>query len=234
MNSCNFKLYITFCLYELCLCLSITDDSWEMLQDSNKQCLLIGLFQFQKKAASTYTKASNSRDVLAALHLMVMLQLENFLVCGKLSHICNSQMKFLMMSCNGELINHKSFGQGNKKFARFVIDFISVQLVFNNWYPFSTQFAPSSFSKNVPEEVESALKNNQMILINICICLDHNTNILFVKQGVKGWPVPTLKQPFSMAVTFKNKFKKGIILSWENYQANKASNCCLSSPFSLN
>jgi hypothetical protein len=69
----------------------------------------------------------------------------------------------------------------NKKFARFVIDFISVQLVFNNWYPFSTQFAPSPFAKNIPEEVESALKNNQMILINICICFDHNANILFVE-----------------------------------------------------
>jgi hypothetical protein len=122
----------------------------------------------------------------------------------------------------------------NKKFARFVIDFISVQSVFNNWYPFSTQFSPSPFTKNIPEEVKSALKNNQMILINICIHFDHNTNMLFVKQGVKGWPVPTLKQLFSMAVTFKNKFKKGIILSWKSYQANKASSCCLSYPFSLN
>jgi hypothetical protein len=101
----------------------------------------------------------------------------------------------------------------NKRFARFVIDFISVQSLFNNWYPFPTQFAPSPFAKNIPEEVESALKNNQMIFINICICFDHNANILFVKQGVKGWPVPTLKQLFSLAVTFKNKFKKGIILS---------------------
>ena len=75
-----------------CLCLSFTDDSWEMLQDSNNQRLFIGLFQFNKKAASTYTKANNSCDVLAALHLMVMLQLEDFLVCGNLSHICHSQM----------------------------------------------------------------------------------------------------------------------------------------------
>jgi hypothetical protein len=33
-----------------------------------------------------------------------------FLVCGKLSHICNSQMKFLEMSSNGELTNHNLFG----------------------------------------------------------------------------------------------------------------------------
>jgi hypothetical protein len=107
-------------------------------------------------------------------------------------------------------------------------------LAFNNWYPFSTQFALSLFAKNIPEEVKSALKKNQMILINICILLDNNAIFLFVKQGVKGWPVPTLKQLFSMAVTFKNKFKKGILLSWENYEANKVSSCCLIFPLSLN
>ncbi len=56
-----------------CLCLSFTDDGWEMLQDSNNQHFSIGLFQFHKTAASTYTEANNSWDVLAALHLMVML-----------------------------------------------------------------------------------------------------------------------------------------------------------------
>jgi hypothetical protein len=197
------------------------------MRNSNNQCLLIGLFQFHKKAVSTYTEANNSRDVLTALHFMVMLQLEDFLVCGNL-------MKFLKMSSNSQLTNHNLFGQVNKKFAQFVINFISVRLVFINWYPFLTQFAPSPFAKNIPEEVKSALKNNQMILINICICLDHNANILFVEQGVKWWPVPTLKQIFSMVITFKNKFKKGIILSWENYQANKVSSCCLICLLSLN
>ncbi len=51
-----------------------------------------------------------------------------------------------------------------------------------------------------------------MILINISICLDNNANSLFVKQGVKGWPVPTLKQLFSMKVIFKNKFKKRVTI----------------------
>jgi hypothetical protein len=40
------------------LCLSFTDDSWEMLQDSNNQHLLIGFFQFHKKAASTDTETN--------------------------------------------------------------------------------------------------------------------------------------------------------------------------------
>jgi hypothetical protein len=131
---------------------------------------------------------------------MVLLQLEDFLVGGYQTNICNSQMRFLKMSSHpsvdGQLTNHNSFGRVNKKFAWFVIDFISVQLVFNNWYPFSTQFAPSPFAKNIPEKNEQVLKTNQLILINICICLDNNANSSFVHQGVKGWPVPTLKQLF--------------------------------------
>jgi hypothetical protein len=113
-----------------CLCLSFTDDSWEMLQDSNNQRLSIGFFQFHKKVASTYTEANNSWDVLVALHLMVMLQLEDFLVTdGKLSHICDSQMKFLKMLSNCQQTNHNSFGQVNKKFAWIVIAFF-----LSNWY----------------------------------------------------------------------------------------------------
>jgi hypothetical protein len=104
--------------------------------------------------------------------------------------------------------------------------FISVQLFFNNWYPFLTQFAPSPFAKNIPEEVKQALKKNQMILINICMCLDNNAYSLFVNQDMKGWPVPTLKQLFSMVVTFKNEFKKEIISFLENYQANSLNSCC--------
>jgi hypothetical protein len=127
--------------------LSLTDDSWEMLQDSNNQHLTIGLFQFHNKGVSTYTKADNSCDVLAAVDWMVLLQLEEFLVFGHLTHICNSQMKFLKMSSHDELTNHNSFGPVNKKYARFVIDFISVQSVFNNQQlvPFLNSICSISF-----------------------------------------------------------------------------------------
>jgi hypothetical protein len=62
---------------------------------------MIGLFQFHKKGASTYTEANNSGDVLGACHLMNLLQLEDVLVCGHLTHICDSQMKFLKVSSHG-------------------------------------------------------------------------------------------------------------------------------------
>jgi hypothetical protein len=73
-----------------------------MLQDSNNQRLMIGLFEFHKKGVATYTEAKNSHDVFAALHLMVLLQLEDVLVCDHLTHIYDSQMKFL--KCQVDLL----------------------------------------------------------------------------------------------------------------------------------
>ncbi len=46
-----------FVYMNYCLCLSFTDDSWEMLRDSSNQHLSFGLFQFHKKVVSTYTKS---------------------------------------------------------------------------------------------------------------------------------------------------------------------------------
>jgi hypothetical protein len=178
-----------------------------MLRNSLNQRLVIDTFEFNKKGMSTSTDANNSCDVLAALHLMTLLLLEDFLVSGELSQVSDSQMKVLKLSScpavDGQSTNHNSFGQVNKNVFRFVIDFLSVQLVFNICYPFSTQFAPSPFPKQVPKDMMQALKRNQLILINICICFNNNANSLFVDQGVKRWPVPTLKQLFLVVVIFK-------------------------------
>ncbi len=42
----------------------------------------------------------------------------------------------------------------------------------------------------------------------------------YMENGNLGWPVPSLKQLFSSAVTYKKKFQKGIISSWEGYNNN--------------
>jgi hypothetical protein len=107
-----------------------------------------------------------------------------------------------------------------------VIDFLSVQLVFDNRYPFASQFAPSPFSNQTCEKLMVVLKRNQLILVSLCICMNNDANFLFYDQEVMGWSVSSLKQVFSMAVTIKNKFKKGIICSWEGYQDNNVSECC--------
>jgi hypothetical protein len=112
-----------------------------------------------------------------------------------------------------------------RSFGYFIIDFLSVQLVLNNWYPFASQFAPAPLSKQTPEELMVVLKRNQLILVELCICMKNNAMSLFVDQGIMRWSFPTLKQVVSMAATFKNKCKKGIVGSWEGYQENPVSEC---------
>jgi hypothetical protein len=125
-----------------------------MLRNSLNRSLVIGTFEYNKKGMSTYTEANNSHDVLAAIHLMTLLLLEDFLISGELSQVSDSQIKVMKLSSHpvfdGQSTNHNSFGRADKKFSQFVIDFLSVQLFFNDWYPFSTQFAPSPFAKAGP------------------------------------------------------------------------------------
>ncbi len=46
---------------------------------------------------------------------------------------------------------------------------LSVQLVFDNWFPFAGQNAPSPFVKETSEEVLRQIKHNQRVLISICV-----------------------------------------------------------------
>ena len=54
------------------------------------------------------------------------------------SNVSDSMMKLIKKTSKPGLneapINSNSFGRVNKKFIRFFIDMLSLQLVFDNWY----------------------------------------------------------------------------------------------------
>jgi hypothetical protein len=111
-----------------------------------------------------------------------------------------------------------SFGHVNKFFCCFVIDMLSVQLVFNNWYPFSVQSAPSPYVKETPQEVIDDIAHNQGVLVLLCVQLNPISCMSVFKEGNQlCWQVPTLKKTFSSVVTMIQKLEKGIILFWEAY-----------------
>jgi hypothetical protein len=56
-----------------------------MIHNAANHCLVIGTLEFKKNSEVTYTTTNNSRDVLAALQLMTMLQLEDFVITGEFS-----------------------------------------------------------------------------------------------------------------------------------------------------
>ncbi len=83
--------------------------------------------------------------------------------------------------------------------------------------------APLPFSKSTPIEVTNALQHNQSILVSLAVSMNARSESFYMENGNLGWPVPSLKQLFSSAVTYKKKFQKGIISSWEGYKDNHVS-----------
>jgi hypothetical protein len=107
---------------------------------------------------------------------------------------------------------------------------LSVQLVFDNWYPFASQSAPSPYVKDTPEDVIRHISHNQKVLLSLCFKMNpHSCMSVFkkTKSNRLGWPVPSLKRFFSSGVTMKHKLDKGIISSWDDYAHNTVSDFLL-------
>jgi hypothetical protein len=194
--------------------------------------LVIGAYHFTTRSEETFIEANNSHDVLAGLSLMSSLLLENYNKRGHFSRITDTLMNQIKESStpssNHQPINSNSFGRVIKTFACFVIDFLAVQLVFNNWFPFKCQNAPSPYACNIEPKAEmDAIQTNQKILILLVLHMNLRAHSLLLDQGHSGWPSPNLKKVFSTAQNYKVKFDKGIISSWEGYHLDKF-NVCLS------
>jgi hypothetical protein len=189
--------------------------------------LIIGEYHFSKKESYGFVVANDAREVLAALELSTKLFLEDSTVPDSHSRLDDSLMKLIKASSAPNLhdgvINNNSFGRVNKKFVRFFVDMLSLQLVFNNWYPFAAQVAPSPYSKVTPIQVSNALQRNQSILVSLAVRMNPLSQSLYMENGSLGWPVPSIKQLFTTAVNYSGKFKKGIISSWEGYNENNVS-----------
>ncbi len=161
---------------------------------------------------------------------MSSLFLENYNKRGHFSRITDTLMEQIKESSTPtrdlQPINLNSFGRVNKTFACFVIDFLSVQLVFNNWFPFKCQNALSPYARNIEPEAEmAAIKTNQQILISLVLHINPRAHTLLLDQGRSGWPSPNLKKVFSTAQNYKVKFDKGIISLWEGYHVDEFKVC---------
>ncbi len=200
--------------------------AWSDVHNDKGQVLIIGSHSFRTKGAVTFTKANHFRDVFAVLRLMMDLFLEPHSVPANQSLVSDSLMFCLKSSSTKEIagsISSNSFGKVNKKFCRYVIDMLSVQLVFDNWHPFACQNAPSPFVKETPPNVIRHIKHNQDFLVSFCVQFHPRNAISVFKEKTLGWEVPSLKTLFSTSVTYKHKLDKGIISSWKNYPQNHVS-----------
>ncbi len=203
-----------------------------MCNDKN-HVLIIGAHTLRTQGSATFKEANHFRDVFAALGLMLDLMLEPYSVLSSDSWVTDSLMKLIKDSSAPDIagpINSNSFGKVNKSFCHFVIDMLSVQLVFDNWYPFASQSGLSPYVKDTPEDVIRDISHNQKVLLLSCFKMNpHSCMSVFkeAKSNRLGWPVPLLKRIFSSAVTMKHKLDKGIISSWDDYAHNTVSDFLL-------
>jgi hypothetical protein len=113
-------------------------DNWQDIKDKHGCCLVIGEFHFAKREVEGFSASNECRDVFAAMELSGKLLLEEHSVHESFSNICDSLMKVIKMTSSpgpdDGPINNNSFGGVNKKFIRFFIDMLSLQLAFDNWY----------------------------------------------------------------------------------------------------
>jgi hypothetical protein len=229
-------------------------DNWQDIKDEHGHHLVIGEFHFTKREVEGFTVSNERQDVFAAMELSAKLLLEEHSVHNSYSKISDSLMKLIKKTSSprpdNAPTNNNSFGRVNKKFIRFFIDMLSLQMVFDNWYvsirilefnkilhnlnfslkflknlryPFAAQVAPLPFSKSTPIEVANALQHNQSIFVSLTVHMNPRSQAFYMENGNLGLSVPSLKQLFSSTVTYKKKFQKGIISSWEGYKDNYVS-----------
>ena len=128
-----FDTILWFCFIVLNL-----GDNWQDVKDDHGRHLVIGEFHFTKREVEGFTASNECRDVFAAMELSGKLLLEEHSVHDSYSQISDSLMKLIKMTSSpgpdDGPINNNSFGRVNKKFIRFFIDMLSLQLAFDNWY----------------------------------------------------------------------------------------------------
>jgi len=99
---------------------------------------LLVSFISQRERIKGFTTSDECRDVLAAIELSTKFLFEESTVHDSHSKINDSLMKLIKITSTHDPdhgpINNNSFGRVNKKFVRFFIDILSLQLVFDNWY----------------------------------------------------------------------------------------------------
>ncbi len=61
------------------------------------------------------------------------------------------------------------YGKVNKTFARFVIEMLAVNLLFDCWFYHSSQSSPAPYASYVPDEIYNDLTYNRDLIVSYCI-----------------------------------------------------------------
>ena len=192
-------------------------DTWDDLVNDNGDPLRFGMMHYTN-TTSTFRERVKPRDVKTALVLLNHLFLEHHTVENSL--LVDSSMLLIKASSEGAGVHFNSIGKPNRMFAWFVIDFLSMCILFDTFMEHRSLVAPMPFAKNpMSEELIAMLVHNKQILIKFCIDQGNSkAEQYFVnkKTGQVGRGCVDLDQIWSTSTMFRRKCNAGIVSSFES------------------
>jgi hypothetical protein len=168
--------------------------------------------------------------VKSALSFVVPLLLEHSNVPEEKSSIVDSLMIDIKKSLKDETIHANSIGKVNASFAKFVIDFIAMSLLFDAFIYHNAQAAPVPWAgRHLSIEEPNLFQQNQIVLVKFCLCQNEDQAWkLFGKRefGTVGWTVSNFDSLWGSSVQYFHQFKASISSSYKDYQATYKGEKC--------
>jgi len=195
-------------------------DTWDDLVNDNGDPLHFGMMRYTNTATSTFRERVKPRDVKVALVLLNHLFLEHYTVENSL--LDDSLMLLIKESSEGAGVHFNSIGKPNHMFAWFVIDYLSMSILFDTFIEHRSLVAPMPFKK-VPMSEENIimLVHNKKILVKYCLGQGNSrAEKYFVneKTGDVGRGCLDLDKLWSTSTKYYRQLNAGIVSSFESYK----------------
>ncbi len=161
-----------------------------------------------------------TRDVKSVLSLVVCLLLEHSNVPEEKSSIVDLLMIEIKKSSKDKTIHTNSIGKAIASFAKFVIDFLAMLLLFDAFIYHNAQAAPAPWTGRCLSIVEQRLfQQNQIVLIKFFPQQNEDQAWkLFGKRefGTVGWNVSNRDSLWGSSVQYFCQFKAGVSSSYKD------------------
>jgi hypothetical protein len=122
------------------------------------------------KQALSFVDNVLARDVKSALSLVVRLLLGHSDTPEEMVSIVDLLMIDIKKSLNDETIHDNSIGKVNASFAKFVVDFLAMSLLFDALIYHNAQAAPAPWAgRHLSIKEQHLFQQNQIVLVKFCL-----------------------------------------------------------------
>jgi hypothetical protein len=124
-------------------------DTWNDFFDKDGNKLNIGQLKYETKHGKlcpSYVHNVPTRNMKSALALVVCLFLEHSKVTESSSMVQDSAILLLKETTKDDVFHSNSFGKVNANFAHFVIDFLSMLLLFDTYSKHNSNASPTPWA----------------------------------------------------------------------------------------